>query len=63
MKLAHKGGELKSIAEVEKEAISFALEFHNHHMTKVAKSLNIGRSTLYRKLREYGLEEALQDAS
>jgi DNA-binding NtrC family response regulator len=25
-------------------------------MTEVAKRLNIGRSTLYRKMQEYGLE-------
>jgi transcriptional regulator of acetoin/glycerol metabolism len=27
-------------------------------MSKIARKLGIGRSTLYRKLREYGLEEA-----
>ncbi len=26
-------------------------------MSRVARALGIGRSTLYRKLREYGLEE------
>jgi DNA-binding NtrC family response regulator len=26
-------------------------------MTEVAKRLNIGRSTLYRKMQEYGLEQ------
>jgi transcriptional regulator of acetoin/glycerol metabolism len=26
-------------------------------MTEVARRLNIGRSTLYRKMKDYGLEE------
>jgi transcriptional regulator of acetoin/glycerol metabolism len=29
-------------------------------MSKVARALKIGRSTLYRKLREYGLEEGVE---
>ena len=30
-------------------------------MSKVARALGIGRSTLYRKLREYGLEGAVRE--
>ncbi len=33
-----------------------ALGRYRGHMTEVAKRLNIGRSTLYRKMQEYGLE-------
>jgi transcriptional regulator of acetoin/glycerol metabolism len=29
-------------------------------MSRVARALGIGRSTLYRKLREYGLDEAME---
>ncbi len=49
-------GNLKPLQQVEKELITFALQFHDHKMTRVARSLGIGRSTLYRKIREYGLE-------
>jgi DNA-binding NtrC family response regulator len=36
--------------------IRLALGRYRGHMTEVAKRLNIGRSTLYRKMQEYGLE-------
>jgi DNA-binding NtrC family response regulator len=36
--------------------IRLALGRYRGHMTEVAKRLNIGRSTLYRKMRDYGLE-------
>ena len=37
--------------------IRLALGRYRGHMTEVAKRLGIGRSTLYRKMREFGLEE------
>ncbi len=37
--------------------IRLALGRYRGHMTEVAKRLNIGRSTLYRKMKDYGLEE------
>jgi DNA-binding NtrC family response regulator len=49
-------GELRSIEDIEGELIRFAIDFHKGRMTKVAKSLGIGRSTLYRKLKDLGLE-------
>lgn len=49
---------LKTIAELERHAIKFAIEYHRGHMTRVAESLGIGRSTLYRKIAEYGLDES-----
>ncbi|MCF6343623.1 MAG: helix-turn-helix domain-containing protein, partial [Devosiaceae bacterium] len=45
------------LAELEKQLIIFALEKYKGHMSQIARSLKIGRSTLYRKLKEYGLEE------
>ena len=33
-----------------------AIARYNGHMSEVARRLGIGRSTLYRKLKEYGLE-------
>lgn len=43
-------GNLKTIAEIEKEALSFALEHHKNNVTQAAKSLGIAKSTFYRKL-------------
>ncbi|HRO03724.1 MAG TPA: helix-turn-helix domain-containing protein, partial [Terricaulis sp.] len=37
--------------------IELAIDHYSGHMSEVARRLGIGRSTLYRKLREYGLEE------
>ena len=45
-----------SLTQIERDMIAFALEFHGGRMTRIARSLGIGRSTLYRKIKEYGLE-------
>ncbi len=39
----------------EKEAIIKAIEKHDGNMTKVAKDLGIGRTTLYRRMQKYDL--------
>ena len=49
-------GNITPIAAVERDLIVAALAHHNGHMTDVARALGIGRSTLYRKLREYELD-------
>ena len=35
--------------------IRFAIEHYNGQMSEVARRLGIGRSTLYRKMKEYGI--------
>src|SRR5690606_42047783 len=52
-------GELQALADIEREAIAFAIEHHGGRMSRVARALGIGRSTLYRKLHEYGMAEGL----
>ena len=42
--------------------IQLAIEIYSGHMTEVARRLGIGRSTLYRKVREQGLEGAINEA-
>jgi DNA-binding NtrC family response regulator len=49
-------GEIRSLEAIEADMIRLALGRYRGHMTEVAKRLNIGRSTLYRKMRDYGLE-------
>ncbi|MCF4099626.1 sigma-54-dependent transcriptional regulator [Maritalea mediterranea] len=56
-------GRINNLAQVEKELIEFALKKHNGKMSAVARTLGIGRSTLYRKLKEYGLEDAQSSAA
>ena len=50
-------GDIRSLEAMEADMIRLALGRYRGHMTEVAKRLNIGRSTLYRKMRDYGLEE------
>lgn len=45
-----------SLDEVEKEMIRKALEKHHGKRKSAAKDLNISERTLYRKIKEYGLE-------
>ena len=49
-------GHIRKFEELECEIIRMAIARYNGHMSEVARRLGIGRSTLYRKLKEYGLE-------
>jgi DNA-binding NtrC family response regulator len=49
-----------ALADVERDLIAFALSHYGFRMSRVARALGIGRSTLYRKLREFGLDEGLE---
>ncbi len=50
-------GHVRDLAAIEEEMIRIAIDHYGGRMTEVAKRLGIGRSTLYRKLKEYGLED------
>ncbi|MEZ0252171.1 MAG: sigma-54-dependent transcriptional regulator [Methylobacteriaceae bacterium] len=58
-------GDMKTMEAVEAEVIRFALQFYRGRMSEVSRRLGIGRSTLYRKLKELGLddEESSEDAA
>ncbi|KAB7740756.1 response regulator [Parvibaculum sedimenti] len=49
-------GNMRKLEDVEAEMIRLAIEKYKGHMTEVARRLGIGRSTLYRKVRDLGLE-------
>ncbi|WP_375206364.1 sigma 54-interacting transcriptional regulator [Hyphococcus sp.] len=49
-------GHLRSLQEIEKDLIELAIETYEGKMSEVARRLGMGRSTLYRKLREHDLE-------
>ncbi len=53
-------GHVRDLAAIEEEMIRIAIDHYGGRMTEVAKRLGIGRSTLYRKLKEYGLEESTE---
>ena len=48
-------GELRSLEDVERDLLQYAIDFYAGHMSEVARKLGIGRSTLYRKVREHDL--------
>ena len=49
-------GHVRPLEEIEAEAIRTAIARYHGRMTEVARRLKIGRSTLYRKLKDLGLE-------
>ena len=49
-------GNVRSLSDVEIEMIKLAIEHYEGQMSEVARRLGIGRSTLYRKLKEYGID-------
>jgi DNA-binding NtrC family response regulator len=49
-------GNVRPLADVENEMIRLAIEHYKGQMSEVARRLGIGRSTLYRKLKEMGIE-------
>jgi DNA-binding NtrC family response regulator len=51
------GGHIRKLEEVEADMIKLALHRYRGQMSEVARKLGIGRSTLYRKMRDFGLEE------
>ncbi|MBN9033118.1 MAG: sigma-54-dependent Fis family transcriptional regulator, partial [Rhizobiales bacterium] len=58
-------GDVRKLADIEEELIRFALKFYRGQMSQVARKLGIGRSTLYRKLKDYGIDpdDPMKDAA
>lgn len=51
-------GHVRAIEDIEADLIRMAIGHYRGRMTEVARRLRIGRSTLYRKLGELGIEQA-----
>ena len=49
-------GHMRRLEDIEAEIIKMAIERYSGRMSEVARRLGIGRSTLYRKLKEYGFD-------
>ena len=49
-------GHLRTLEDIERDLIEFAINNYSGHMSEVARRLGIGRSTLYRKVREHELD-------
>ncbi|WP_200170616.1 sigma-54-dependent transcriptional regulator [Afifella marina] len=61
--LLDRDGEMRALDALEEAAVRFAVEHYGGRMSEVARRLHIGRSTLYRKLKDYGIETAAVDAA
>ena len=49
-------GDMRQMIEIEEEVIRRAILHYDGQMSEVARKLGIGRSTLYRKLKEFGID-------
>ena len=49
-------GEMRELVDVERDILQLAIDHYDGHMSEVSRRLGIGRSTLYRKVREYDLK-------
>jgi DNA-binding NtrC family response regulator len=56
VKISDPTGELRTLEAIERDLIQYAIDHYSGHMSEVARRLGIGRSTLYRKVREYDLK-------
>jgi DNA-binding NtrC family response regulator len=59
--LTGQDGHVRPMETLEAEAIRFAIDHYRGRMTEVARRLQIGRSTLYRKLKDLGLDAGTED--
>jgi DNA-binding NtrC family response regulator len=50
-------GNVRKLEEMEAEMIRFALTYYRGQMSEMARRLGIGRSTLYRKMKDIGLQD------
>jgi len=62
LRLLDDAGHARRLDEVEAEMIRFALNHYRGQMSEMARRLGIGRSTLYRKLKDLGLHEGEETA-
>ena len=64
LRLINDSGDVRTLEEIEAESIRFALAHYRGQMSQVARKLGIGRSTLYRKMKDSGIaEDIIGDAA
>ncbi len=62
MPLLDETGNVRRLEAMEAEVIRFALAHYRGQMSEMARKLGIGRSTLYRKMKDFGLQSDDDDA-
>lgn len=56
-------GEMRTLETIEEEFIRFAITHYRGRMSEIARRLGIGRSTLYRKLKDYNIDPDAKTAA
>jgi DNA-binding NtrC family response regulator len=56
LRLIDENGDVRKLEDIEAETIRFALAHYRGQMSQMARKLGIGRSTLYRKMKEIGID-------
>ena len=56
-------GDVLTMQATERALLRFALDHYRGQMSEMARKLGIGRSTLYRKMKEFGLDDGDGDAA
>jgi len=62
VRILDEAGHLRKLEEIERDLIEHAISVYSGHMSEVARRLGIGRSTLYRKVRDCGLENLVKES-
>jgi len=57
LRLLDENGDVRRLEQIEAEAIRFAQQHYRGQMSEMARKLGIGRSTLYRKMKDLGMAE------
>lgn len=63
MWLMDRSDNIRTLEDLEADIITAAYEHYNGQISEIARRLGIGRSTLYRKLREYNISDDQEGAA
>ena len=63
MPLLDECGDVRRMEDMEADLIRFALSHYRGQMSEMARKLGIGRSTLYRKMKDFGLNDDGDEAA
>ncbi|MBL4618342.1 MAG: sigma-54-dependent Fis family transcriptional regulator [Robiginitomaculum sp.] len=58
--ITNTAGHIRALEEIERDLIEFAINAYAGHMSEIARRLGIGRSTLYRKVKEHDLDSNVE---
>jgi len=54
-------GHFKSMQAIENEVLKKALGYYRWHITRIAEALGMTRATIYKKMKQAGLEDPRHD--